>query len=338
MRTYSLGESDKFGQWPFLLGQHAFLADGTPLTECGEERRIIPARNIGNFTVKSCGGGSLSLSDQKRGIEALARALNDNDLARASILLVQLQIDPHLPLEKFNQNHRPAGPGGGQFTFNPNLVPVQGALPFPMLFPPPAVSNGPRRPRDDDYPLPLPGSDSGQSSLSNSTSRAYSANDNNPKQCPDASFEADSKKRTDDQLDYQAQINGLPRGYEVVLNGVGYDGCREEPSDSTMLEAKFVKPWFVSIPQDEFQTMNEYKETVAQAFRQNYSSGGRLVEWHFSDPLVAGYWRGEFERLRYENIRVFYTFYNKPFSNDAEKFEGTYLVKLFIGELRWDIR
>jgi hypothetical protein len=35
---------------------------------------------------------------------------------------------------------------------------------------------------------------------------------------------------------YQEQISRLPRGFEVKLNGVRFDGCRE--GDGTMPEAK----------------------------------------------------------------------------------------------------
>ncbi len=42
--------------------------------------------------------------------------------------------------------------------------------------------------------------------------------------------------RSEGSLAYQEQITGRPPGLEVKLNGVRFDGCREE--DGTMLEAK----------------------------------------------------------------------------------------------------
>jgi hypothetical protein len=98
------------------LDRHAYLADGTPLTEYDEDGRIVPASHVGNSLTKICSGGNLSLADRERGIAALARALDKGDLVRAPILLLQLQIDPAPALSKFNPNHKPAGPGGGQFT------------------------------------------------------------------------------------------------------------------------------------------------------------------------------------------------------------------------------
>jgi len=106
-------------------------------------------------------------------------------------------------------------------------------------------------------------------------------------------------------------------GYHVMLNGVGYDGCRE--SDNTMLEAKHIAPWFIYIPDDEFKTMNEYEDIKNQGFRQNSLSGGRKVEWHFDDPQVANYWRNEFGKLNYKNITVYYTAYNSLYDPDINK-------------------
>ncbi len=37
-----------------------------------------------------------------------------------------------------------------------------------------------------------------------------------------------------------------------MLNGIGYDGCRE--SDQTMLEEKYGTPWYIYLPQKELQT------------------------------------------------------------------------------------
>jgi hypothetical protein len=143
---------------------------------------------------------------------------------------------------------------------NPSIVPVQGAIPFPLL--PPMYGGGAASPRpknDDLYPPFLPDTsagpqtDSGATSNANSsaTTDAYATTDNKPRSCPDSSYEPGSDKRTREQLLYQAQINGLPLGYEVVLNGVGYDGCRE--SDNTMLEAKHIGPCFIYIRDDYFK-------------------------------------------------------------------------------------
>jgi hypothetical protein len=178
---------------------------------------------------------------------------------------------------------------------------------------------------DDLYPPFIPDTSAGSQANSSATSNAnssattdaYATTDNKPRSCPDSSYEPGSDKRTREQLLYQAQINGLPFGYEVVLNGVGYDGCRE--SDNTMLEAKHIGPWFIYIREDYFKKMHEYEDIKDQGFRQNYSSGGRKVEWHFDDPQVANYWRNEFAKLKYDNITVKYTAYNPLYNPNIDK-------------------
>jgi hypothetical protein len=119
MRMYRLGEDTQQNRWPFLAARHAYLADGTPLTDTDERGRIVPARQTLDSVEKICSGGSLSLSDRQTGIEALARALDRDDLVRAPILLLQLQIDEVASLEKYNPFHKPPGPGGGQFASGP---------------------------------------------------------------------------------------------------------------------------------------------------------------------------------------------------------------------------
>jgi hypothetical protein len=110
--------------------------------------------------------------------------------------------------------------------------------------------------------------------------------------------------RTPGQLLYQAQISGLATGMGVRLNGVDFDGCRE--SDGTMLDATVTGPWFLSLPDFVFRTLDEYKETIDQAFRQMYAAGSRKIEWHFSNQRAAEFWKGEFADLGYK-ITVKYT-------------------------------
>jgi hypothetical protein len=123
MRTYRLGEGINGEGLPFLLARHAYLADGTPLTECDTEGRIVPARAMIDTSKATCSGGLLGIAERHRGVEALARALNDGDLVRAPLLLLFLQIDPapdpSEDIAKYNPWHKPHGPGGGQFTTGP---------------------------------------------------------------------------------------------------------------------------------------------------------------------------------------------------------------------------
>ena len=116
---YRLGDGAKADGWPFLNARHAYLADGTPLTEYDRNGKIVPSRWALQGLEKVCAGGQLCLADRRRGLEALARALDAGDVARAPILLVQLQIDPVPDLSKSNPWHKPPGPGGGQFAAGP---------------------------------------------------------------------------------------------------------------------------------------------------------------------------------------------------------------------------
>ena len=115
MRLYRLGAGDTQGDWPFLADRHAYLADGTPLTEFDDNGRVVPAWRAFGSAEKICSGGELSLADRKSGLEALARALDRGDFVRAPILLLQLQIDEASHLAKYNHFHKPPGTGGGQF-------------------------------------------------------------------------------------------------------------------------------------------------------------------------------------------------------------------------------
>ena len=137
MRMYRLGEGENTEGWPFLHAGHAYLADGTPLTEYDRNGRIVPSRDAFERVDKICAGGRLRLADRENGITALARALDARDVVRAPILLLQLQIDPVGRLIKFNPWHKPPGPGGGQFTFGPEGdASAQGATPDESRFEP----------------------------------------------------------------------------------------------------------------------------------------------------------------------------------------------------------
>jgi hypothetical protein len=189
---------------------------------------------------------------------------------------------------------------------NPDIVPAQIALPIP--FPPliPGGSLGPPKPKDDFIfpPTSAPQTGAEQGANDNATTDARAATDNKTRACPNPSFEVDSIGRTPGQLLYQSQISGLATGMGVKLNGVDFDGCRE--SDGTMLEAKTTGPWFFRVPDFVFRGFDEYTGIINQAFRQMYAAGSRKLEWHFSDPRVADFWKREFARLDYR-ITVKYT-------------------------------
>jgi hypothetical protein len=191
---------------------------------------------------------------------------------------------------------------------NPNILPAQGAIPFP-IFPPlfPGGPLAPQKPKDDDFIFPptnTPQAGAGPTANDNAAANIRATTDSEPKACPDPSFEVTSVGRTPGQLLYQAQISGLATGMGVRLNGVDFDGCRK--SDGTMLDATVTGPWFLSLPDFVFRTLDEYKETIDQAFRQMYAAGSRKIEWHFSNQRAAEFWKGEFAELGYK-ITVKYT-------------------------------
>jgi len=83
MRMYRLGEGENADGWPYLHAGHAYLADGTPLTEYGPDGQIVPSRHAFRRLDKICSGGQLRLSDRESGIAALARALDARQSSRA---------------------------------------------------------------------------------------------------------------------------------------------------------------------------------------------------------------------------------------------------------------
>jgi hypothetical protein len=116
MRLYRLAEGANAEGYPYLLDGHAYLADGTPLTERDRLGRVVPAWGTLSLSKATSSGGILGLAERRRGLEALARALDARDFVRAPLVLLHLQIDPANLVAKYNPFHKPSGPGGGQFT------------------------------------------------------------------------------------------------------------------------------------------------------------------------------------------------------------------------------
>jgi hypothetical protein len=129
---YRFGDDVNAEGWPFLFERHAYLADGTPLTEYDDDGRVVPTGEPLEALGKICSAGHLTLADRRSGIDALARAVDKGDVVRAPILLLLLQIDPVPAIAKYNPFHKPDGPGGGQFTHNPYgggaITPVEWSL------------------------------------------------------------------------------------------------------------------------------------------------------------------------------------------------------------------
>jgi hypothetical protein len=126
-----------------------------------------------------------------------------------------------------------------------------------------------------------------------------------PKLCPDETPE-DITRRSERALAYQEQISGLGRGLQVKLNGVSFDGCRDE--DGTMLEAK--GPGFADKMQGSKDWLGWFRgdeEIEDQMARQSKAAIGRRIEWHFAERPVADYFRKFAEEERLKNIVVIHT-------------------------------
>jgi hypothetical protein len=101
----------------------------------------------------------------------------------------------------------------------------------------------------------------------------------------------------------------LPRGWEVKLNGVRFDGCREE--DHTMLEAK--GPFFESMmtgPDTWFGWYTGDDPIKRQMEAQAIAAAGWTVERRFAEQQPADYYR-EYARS-FSNIVEIHTPAVKP--------------------------
>src|SRR5579883_1944645 len=112
------------------------------------------------------------------------------------------------------------------------------------------------------------------------------ANQNdNPKLCP-APKEENIEGRSEQALRYQEQITGLPRGLDVELNGVRYDGCRL--SDGHMLEAKGSNYEWAMVDDTTWQSWyTGTRKLMHQMEDQSRAAPNRIVEWHFAEERVA---------------------------------------------------
>ncbi|MFF9816223.1 Tox-REase-5 domain-containing protein [Streptomyces sp. NPDC014006] len=98
---------------------------------------------------------------------------------------------------------------------------------------------------------------------------------------------------------YQEQVTGVKRGKEYVVPhpkegvpDVEYDGW--DSARQTFLEAKNGYRTYLS--KDGSLTKSGRESFVTEARRQVDASGGRAVEWHFSDPDVAKAARAAFRK------------------------------------------
>ncbi|MEV1044765.1 Tox-REase-5 domain-containing protein [Streptomyces sp. NPDC049916] len=121
-------------------------------------------------------------------------------------------------------------------------------------------------------------------------------------------------------LRYQEQITGTNRGQEYVVPhpregkpAVEYDGW--DSSRQTFLEAKNGYGSYLSRTDSGTLTASGKDKFVAEARAQVEASGGRSVEWHFSDPDVA---RAARRAFREEGLPV-KVIHSKPLPGDSTR-------------------
>ncbi|MFF9345778.1 Tox-REase-5 domain-containing protein [Streptomyces sp. NPDC014734] len=126
-------------------------------------------------------------------------------------------------------------------------------------------------------------------------------------------------------LRYQEQVTGTNRGQEYVVPhpkegkpAVEYDGW--DSGRQTFLEAKNGYQSYLSRTEPGKLTTSGRDKFVAEARAQVEASGGRAVEWHFSDPEVAKAARQAF-RDEGLPIKVVHT---KPKPNDSTRRPGAF--------------
>jgi hypothetical protein len=125
---------------------------------------------------------------------------------------------------------------------------------------------------------------------------------NKPKICPDPTPE-NIKGRSNRSLAYQSQITGLPRGFDVLYNGVRFDGCNED--NGRMIEAKGLgMDWMLNWPYEKLIQSKFYIRMMRQAARQNNASAGRGDDYYFADERLEQFFGAEFGLRGYTNIVV----------------------------------
>jgi hypothetical protein len=122
-----------------------------------------------------------------------------------------------------------------------------------------------------------------------------------PKVCPPPTPE-DITKRSARSLAYQSQITGLPIGWDVLLNGVRFDGC--DNVTQRMQEANgLMGDYLLMLNDDQLRKSEFYYTVMDQAMRQNIASAGRGVDWYFADERFYEFFKREFSG-QFPNISV----------------------------------
>jgi hypothetical protein len=133
---------------------------------------------------------------------------------------------------------------------------------------------------------------------------APASDDDEPKVCPPPTKE-DITKRSARALAYQNQITGLPIGWDILYNGVRYDGC--DQFTQRMLEAKGLMGGYLpKLSDKQLREDDFYTDIMKQGRRQNDAAADRSVDWYFADERFADFFKDEFKNAGYSNITVHY--------------------------------
>lgn len=134
---------------------------------------------------------------------------------------------------------------------------------------------------------------------------------NKPQLCPERTKE-DVTGRSELTKSYQEWVSKLPKGFDITLNDVRFDGCLEADNAAStpkLLEAKADLQQFMT-PDGEWKYSvigkNITKQFEDQLLRQSAAAAkaGWRVEWHVLQDPVAMKIRGLIEMLRIGNIDV----------------------------------
>ncbi len=194
-------------------------------------------------------------------------------------------------LSELNDAAHDAGVAAARSAARPRRDRQPDVAPPPPLAVPPQQAPG-RDPKPQPNPIPQP------------------EGHDQPEKCPPPTPEA-LGSRTEREIYYQSQINGLPPGRDVRLGKVKFDGCDE--TLHRFLEAKSTTfLWGLDRPKEWLRTKHgDYMDIMGQAERQSVAAAaiGWGVDWHFADKAVADYYRKEFRTAGFSNINVYWTPY-----------------------------
>jgi hypothetical protein len=260
------------------------------------------------------------------GLQSVSRALNNGDLALATIASLLLKL-PDVDADgadrlayveavlKFNPNWPTQPRHAGQWaTEGTGFVPVQYAGPMAgQPIPGTLGAPNPNRPKDDDYLFP-PTTGAAQSANDNAQTSAQARTSDRVQYCPDPGPDV-PHGASDRAKEYQSQITGLPPGEAVTFNGVTFDGCRE--SDGTFLEAKGQNlAWMLGRSESWFvATSSLYKDAKDQGLKQSLAAGWHHIEWYFAERSLAVYFKKKFRDWGYNNIKVCYQEFGSEISD-----------------------